>query len=397
MNSLKTTHRTDGSTSILLVILVLAVLNISFSFVLQPYQYIDEILCFFSFLHGIFYSKLLVRKEFLCFMAILAMFLVYSFLVCNNVKIAAIRDALQFLKPFTCFYAVYFANLNFSDRIKNQVAKIGLYVCIFLLCMAPFIDKIYPNTTSYYHALTMPALLYLTFSKSENKKKYFLILLLPGLLSFRSKFVTELVLYFYFLYFLKKKIKISFKMIMGISIMAVVAIWLNWEKFSMYFIGGMQDEQVRTLMYVVSLYLAKDYFPFGSGLGTFGTDASAMYYSPIYRQYGLDRVWGCMPGDYGTDHSFFMDTFYPVIVGEMGVAGIVCFFAFFIKRWKTVSKLGTTNKKTFLILLTYVAIENIASSSFMGSTTIPIMLLMGLSNNKNFYAKSKYNSANIQC
>lgn len=35
-----------------------------------------------------------------------------------------------------------------------------------------------------------------------------------------------------------------------------------------------------------------DYVPFGSGLGSFGTAASAKEYSPLYYKYHMDDVWG---------------------------------------------------------------------------------------------------------
>lgn len=389
MENLISPNNTSQSSCILLVLLVLSVLNISFSFLLQPFQYIDELICVFLFFHGVIYSKLLVRKEFLYFVLVLLFFIGYSFVVGNNVIVAMFRDALQFLKPFTCFYVAYYANIRISNHARNIIANIGFIVCVILVCIAPFINEIYPNTTSYYHALTMPGMLYLIFSQSKNKYKYFILFLLPGLLSFRSKFVTELILYIYFLFLLKKKMKFSLITILGLCFMAVIAIWLNWEKFNMYFNDGLQDDQVRTLLYVVSFYLAKAYFPFGSGLGTFGTDASGMYYSPIYKQYGLNMVWGCSPGDYGTNHSFFMDTFYPVIIGELGLVGCILFVMFFVKRWNEIKGLSPLNKKFFLILMTYVLIENIASSSFLGATTVPIMFLVGFSNNKNTFLCQK--------
>lgn len=64
-----------------------------------------------------------------------------------------------------------------------------------------------------------------------------------------------------------------------------------------------------------------DYFPFGCGLGSFGTFASAEYYSPIYEMYGLNHIWGLsknMP-------IFICDAFYPELA-QFGIIGAILYF-----------------------------------------------------------------------
>ena len=58
----------------------------------------------------------------------------------------------------------------------------------------------------------------------------------------------------------------------------------------------------------------KDYIPFGSGLGSFGTAAAAKEYSPLYYKYQLDNVWGLNP----ENPMFLADAFYPTLA-EFGV------------------------------------------------------------------------------
>lgn len=76
-------------------------------------------------------------------------------------------------------------------------------------------------------------------------------------------------------------------------------------------------------MMLTSMQILYDYFPFGSGLGSFGTFASAEYYSPVYSAYGIDHLWGLskdMP-------AFICDAFYPELA-QFGVAGVILYFAF---------------------------------------------------------------------
>ena len=115
------------------------------------------------------------------------------------------------------------------------------------------------------------------------------------------------------------------------AILAVVVIWANFEKFSIYFITGYDEGAARTYMYYTSFEMFGRLFPFGSGFGTFGTDASGRYYSPLYYKYGLNFIYGCRPDDYQTDHSFFMDTFFPVVIGQFGIIGTLLFIKFWMK------------------------------------------------------------------
>ena len=61
----------------------------------------------------------------------------------------------------------------------------------------------------------------------------------------------------------------------------------------------------------------KDYIPFGSGLGTFATNAAAQYYSPLYYKYGLNDIWGLYPDN----PMFLADAFFPTLA-EFGMVGL---------------------------------------------------------------------------
>lgn len=73
------------------------------------------------------------------------------------------------------------------------------------------------------------------------------------------------------------------------------AVWFAREKIITYYIDGMMNSREmwsRPAMLYTSGQIFCDYFPFGCGLGSFGTFASAEYYSPIYETYGLNHIWG---------------------------------------------------------------------------------------------------------
>ena len=88
-----------------------------------------------------------------------------------------------------------------------------------------------------------------------------------------------------------------------------------------------KSEGVRQIMYVSSLYLASINFPFGSGMGTFGTPASLINgYNNTYYQTGISAI-PEMSADLvmdGKPNTLF-DTFWPHIIGETGFIGTILF------------------------------------------------------------------------
>jgi hypothetical protein len=125
----------------------------------------------------------------------------------------------------------------------------------------------------------------------------------------------------------------------------------------------------RTALYTTSLLIARDDFPFGAGLGRYGSGVSRDPYSPVYRRYGLDTIDGLSP----QHSSFVSDTFWPRILGETGVVGLVGLIVFTVvvtaQVWRA-ARAATTDALTRVFLLgtwmvfVQALIETLASSLF---------------------------------
>jgi hypothetical protein len=81
----------------------------------------------------------------------------------------------------------------------------------------------------------------------------------------------------------------------------------------------------RTALYVGAVAVARDELPFGAGLGRFGSHLSRAEYSPVYAEYGLDRIYLIGPGR----PSAVTDTFWPMVLGETGLVGLLAALVFF--------------------------------------------------------------------
>lgn len=77
----------------------------------------------------------------------------------------------------------------------------------------------------------------------------------------------------------------------------------------------------RNAMFKTSLLIGMDHFPLGAGFGRFGGWISALYYSPLYYEYGLSNVYGLSEAQ----PSFLQDAFWPHVIGELGFVGAALF------------------------------------------------------------------------
>jgi hypothetical protein len=80
----------------------------------------------------------------------------------------------------------------------------------------------------------------------------------------------------------------------------------------------------RLALYMGSIEVARDHFPLGGGMGRYGSWMARVEYSPLYREYGLDNVSGLRPNN----PQYATDTFWPMVLGEFGVIGLVAYLTF---------------------------------------------------------------------
>ena len=81
----------------------------------------------------------------------------------------------------------------------------------------------------------------------------------------------------------------------------------------------------RNALYVGSIAIARDHLPLGAGIGRFGSHMSREAYSPEFARYGLAQVNGLRP----EAPIAVTDTFWPMVLGETGVIGLVAALLFF--------------------------------------------------------------------
>lgn len=76
----------------------------------------------------------------------------------------------------------------------------------------------------------------------------------------------------------------------------------------------------RTVFYHDSAVIALQHFPFGVGLSRYGSYLAGVHYSPEYVQRNYSSIYGLGTG---SNNLFLTDTFWPAVLGESGVLGVL--------------------------------------------------------------------------
>ena len=148
------------------------------------------------------------------------------------------------------------------------------------------------------------------------------------------------IVFIFYMTDIKRWIKIT---IAATGITAIVAALSVSAVFMLKFENYMDNAQLeesytkvaRPALYYGALQLANDFFPFGSGQGTYGSVPVNIVGSRIYNDYELDQVWGL--GE-DTEFSFKMDAHWASIMGEMGFIGLAIYLLIFFYPARKVKK-----------------------------------------------------------
>jgi len=171
--------------------------------------------------------------------------------------------------------------------------------------------------------------------------------------------------------------KVRYGIIIGAS--AIIFSILAWPKIeglfldlgTVYIAPDNPREEARNVLYMTSYTLLDEYFPWGAGLGRFGSWMSQIHYSPIYRKYGLS-------GTYGIEQKnpkYITDTFWPAIIGETGFMGLIFYLwiCFRITRmlYRRVKRTSASFEKAFFLGTLMVFIESLIESVAVATYTSP--------------------------
>ena len=133
---------------------------------------------------------------------------------------------------------------------------------------------------------------------------------------------------------------------------------------------------VRVAMHVMGIKIMMDFFPLGSGFGTFASYLSGKYYSNLYALYGIDDVIGMTR----TDYNFISDVFWPYIYGQFGVFGLLIyvkmFFSIFIRQFH--SGISANSRIAVAAVWIYALIATTSEAYFTNGTGVQMAVFLAL-------------------
>lgn len=313
-------------------------------------------------------------------------------------------DLVSQIKPFAPFMIVYGLGLELTGKGK-QVAR---YLCManaavllfFWLwghgnIILPFGHILYYGGILFFSSLVF---IYCSLDREGYLSRQNLIIVMVmlslGLLGTRSKYYGEFLITVALLFFYRPGVfsRMNLKMVFSVSLTLALVVLLAWNKITYYFIEGgsdivsggdleeMSEAFARPLLFYVGGIILFDYFPFGSGLASFASNASATNYSTLYYEYGLNKVWGLSPSYY----SFIADAYYPTLC-QFGFVGIGLFIYFWYWTLSKVNRLsnelGMEYRYQFIIgiaILVFVLIESLGGTLFIQGVGFQITALLAL-------------------
>ena len=201
-----------------------------------------------------------------------------------------------------------------------------------------------------------------------------LLMLIMLALSGKEKAYGAIII-FALLYYLIVHKKVQTK-IRYILYMAVPIALLAWNKIYYYYIEG-SGRFAKSIMTSASLKIAKDYFPIGTGFGTFGSTYAARNYSPVYYLYGIADN----PELGESSRQYLTDLFWPILLGETGILGTLFYCALILLLFIQIQRVYYYNPRKYFLLIymfVFMLITTFSEAGFMQPMVMVFAFIMGV-------------------
>ena len=296
-------------------------------------------------------------------------------------------------------FIIYFATINIinSDEKSNLIRYISKILKVITIVLLSFgiinlffnIDemtydirygirsyKFLYNNPGGLTIATLVILIFLLADLQYNKVKnniFFIICsLIVMVLTLRAISLATVVAFLglYYIFAIRKRNINAVYWIVG----GILIICIGFPQIQKYL---MNDETPRAQLIKYGIETANNYFPFGAGFATYGSDIESEHYSYLYKEYGFDKRYGL-----SEEQGYFLnDNFWPMILGELGYIGVVgyCILIYFMyKNMRSKSKNEEYIKVAVYTTLAYILISSAGSKILVHYMGPLIFLTVGI-------------------
>ena len=351
-------------------------------------------------------------------MTVMAFYAIYSMTVVHYTgKLPVIIDILIESKPFITLFVIMAIGPVFTSADKTVmrwIAVINVVVCASILLLPNRLIVMAVQHISYGGIfIYLSVLVFMLCSIGENgnlslhNRLIIVAMATLGLLCGRSKYYAEFVFLVFFLFLYRPGMLRKLTLQQTATALSVIArvIAVTWKKFNYYFLVGNSgtstfdpdviESFARPVLYVTGFMILRDHFPFGTGLASFASYRSIEPYSGVYREYGIDKVYGLSPGY----SSFICDAYYPSLA-QFGIAGIALFLWLIVYLVRLLGTLvrsdGNRCKWLYcvgMLSLIFVLIESTAGTTMVNCGGVMAMLILGIAAGKARSLRLQHNSS----
>lgn len=276
------------------------------------------------------------------------------------------QGAILMLKGFLVLFI--FRSISFTQNEIQKYIKLFKYVAVIVVLFAVIdilffehfrriintdhkfdyrmgvisIQSIFAHPSIYGWFLAVVGMYLLaTFMIEKDKKSgyYSLIIFFASMFSFRFKTLMAIVFNAIFAGSLDRSFKNKIKKLRQnkafipiITIASLLTIIVLYAVIQLSILTIQRyitidyTESARKALYIFGFVISIKEFPFGVGFGRYGSWTASEHYSPVYVEYGLDKIYGL----YSADPKWATDTYWPSIMGEIGIVGALLMFITFI-------------------------------------------------------------------
>lgn len=301
---------------------------------------------------------------------------IYQFQPAWVVAFSAVLAAKFFMILLSAGYIQKILQINLAEQ---GLIVYGISISWFLyFVISLLLPDIFPALAAW-DICAKSSLLFALLIFCEHKKVWMyrvclLLMLAMLLLSGKEKAYGAILIFglFYYLIVHRKmqtKVRYIFYMAVPIAILA-------WDKIYFYYVEG-NGRFAKSILTSTSIQIAKDYFPIGTGFGTFGSNYAKEVYSPVYHLYGIAEN-----GEIGAgSKQYLTDLFWPILFGETGILGTIIYCGLIILLFVQVQRVFYYSKKKYFLLIfmyVFMLMTTFTEAGFMQPVVMVYAFVMGM-------------------
>lgn len=317
-----------------------------------------------------------------------------------------LMDCFTFLKFFFIFFLglwlLYRSNIERVITAIYTLVKLYLYIGFFFFLFSQMMDLgmivddrfiigsytfINSNPGDYASILIISLAFLHVYSYYTGKSCRLptVLAIILVICTFRGKSLGFIATYFMIVFFIKKYNNLSFKTLASLGLLGLGGAFFQ---IRYYFLDNITP---RSLFLSNGIITANNYFPFGAGFSTYGSNMAKVHYSPLYVQYGFNDIWGMN----AEETMFLNDNFWPMVMGQYGWFGVILYVLLLILLFEIINKSIKPKQLkiagfSLFFLLVYSSVGGPIFMHYIGCTTILIFSLVMATSKKQFKNDWKY-------